>query len=494
MKHFSPVCTLPAESPAFVGAPNVRSTLDIVWTCISVLILSSWSILHLNVPEQFEPQTKWQAWRLDAARLGKKIQWVLIILVVPEMIVAHAIMALRSAYLNTAWLRRYAEQDGVPWSRVHTFFADMGGFVIQFSADEPAYTGVEEQEGDHDAAEVALRDIDTPAAEMDRLDAVRAPFIADMAARSRRYGPTPWRPLKLHQKRITKVLLSSTYAHHIITRLEGDYWVLTAMQLYEARRHSIITTLPDISEAALLDKSKGSVLVKLLALFQVCWMAIQIITRAALDRPSSPLEIMTLSFAVCAFAVYVLSLGRPQDVTTPFKIKADRAASGRGMLAVSEANPFHFLGWSFWGFPDFSNRILNNTVHANIQGEETDTVAWYISSGILSAFVFGGLHLIAWNSPFPTEVEKWLWRASALITMLAPLVAAVFYVLLDLIFGPLRRKRKGIFIGNKLMLGTCFLILALARAFILVEAFRSTYYLPPDAYVNTWAANIPHFG
>jgi hypothetical protein len=52
MKTFQPNCTFPPPGPTFVSGPNVRSTFDIVWSCLSVIILSTWSILHLNVPEQ----------------------------------------------------------------------------------------------------------------------------------------------------------------------------------------------------------------------------------------------------------------------------------------------------------------------------------------------------------------------------------------------------------------------------------------------------------
>jgi hypothetical protein len=45
-----------------------------------------------------------------------------------------------------------------------------------------------------------------------------------------------------------------------------------------------------------------------------------------------------------------------------------------------------------------------------------------------------------------------------------------------------------------LFLGMVTLALVIARLFIIVEVFRSLYYLPPENYVNTWATNIPHFG
>jgi len=32
-----------------------------------------------------------------------------------------------------------------------------------------------------------------------------------------------------------------------------------------------------------------------------------------------------------------------------------------------------------------------------------------------------------------------------------------------------------------------------ARLFILVELFRTLFYLPPDAFTSTWTSSIPHF-
>ena len=35
---------------------------------------------------------------------------------------------------------------------------------------------------------------------------------------------------------------------------------------------------------------------------------------------------------------------------------------------------------------------------------------------------------------------------------------------------------------------------AVARLFILVEAFRTLYFLPPAAFISSWASNLPHIG
>jgi len=42
-----------------------------------------------------------------------------------------------------------------------------------------------------------------------------------------------------------------------------------------------------------------------------------------------------------------------------------------------------------------------------------------------------------------------------------------------------------------LVIVSCFFYF-IARLFLLVEVFRMLCFLPPDAYISTWAANIPH--
>jgi hypothetical protein len=71
--------------------------------------------------------------------------------------------------------------------------------------------------------------------------------------------------------------------------LEGDMWILTACQLYKARISGVMPTLPHVTREDLDDKNKGDVLVKLLAVAQVSWMVFQVIVRATMSRPSSPL-------------------------------------------------------------------------------------------------------------------------------------------------------------------------------------------------------------
>jgi hypothetical protein len=104
----------------------------------------------------------------------------------------------------------------------------------------------------------------------------------------------------------------------------------------------------------------------------------------------------------------------------------------------------------------------------------------------MAAVIFGAVHLLAWNSVFPSYAEKILWRVSSFVTMFGPLAALGAG-------STLAKFHKG---NTALIsiLGLLSLIFCLCWAFVIVEALRSLYYLPPAVFVATWTANVPHLG
>lgn len=45
-------CKPPDEVYNFVKSPTVRGTLQIIWSCVATLFASTYTVLHLNIPEQ----------------------------------------------------------------------------------------------------------------------------------------------------------------------------------------------------------------------------------------------------------------------------------------------------------------------------------------------------------------------------------------------------------------------------------------------------------
>lgn len=52
LTSFDTNCTLPDHEYNYVQGPNVRGSLQIVWSCLATLIACTYTVLHLNVPVQ----------------------------------------------------------------------------------------------------------------------------------------------------------------------------------------------------------------------------------------------------------------------------------------------------------------------------------------------------------------------------------------------------------------------------------------------------------
>ena len=104
------------------------------------------------------------------------------------------------------------------------------------------------------------------------------------------------------------------------------------------------------------------------------------------------------------------------------------------------------------------------------------------------AFIYGGLHALAWFAHFHSSVEQLLWRISACIVMGAmPVIVCVFKIADDYVSWDLIDAMAAILM---------FLVLVayvLARAHLVVESFISLGHLPAGVYdVPRWTAYIPH--
>lgn len=98
MAIFSINCTLPPEGTAFVHPPNARGTLDIVYSCAVVIVLCTWSVLHLNVPLQTTPTNKLQKLARSLSRTLTKLKWMVVNILAPEWPFAQAVCGLVSEY------------------------------------------------------------------------------------------------------------------------------------------------------------------------------------------------------------------------------------------------------------------------------------------------------------------------------------------------------------------------------------------------------------
>lgn len=134
---------------------------------------------------------------------------------------------------------------------------------------------------------------------------------------------------------------------------------------------------------------------------------------------------------------------------------------------------------------------LMRNVHSLVMG----VVLWFVS------MAYGAIHAAAWNDYFPTEAEKWLWRAAA-IWMSASGLIWVFICLIANWFPRFDRfwvkfsQRKTPWWSYPTVYALCSICgiaYVLARVFLVVEAFVSIRKLPAASYDTPgWTQLVPH--
>jgi hypothetical protein len=266
---------------------------------------------------------------------------------------------------------------------------------------------------------------------------------------------------------------------------------LFADEIFHLRRSGALTKLPKITSAEINDKSKGDTFVKLITSFQVLWFILQVVIGAIRQLSISQLEIAVTAFGICAIITYFLLLPKPKSVDVPITVKEFEGHIPihqrefkilRQRVVQKYIRSLFVLGDGLAGEVEImGSHIPNDALNA---GHELDVLHVGVSLG---GIIFGAIHIAAWNLSFPTAIEQTLWRtASVMSTVMLPIMYLPLLVNEYVVRGRvpiILIKIWDIFFGS---------LYVLARAFLLVEIFRTLFYLPEDAYVTTWASNFPH--
>ncbi|KAE9984613.1 hypothetical protein EG328_008447 [Venturia inaequalis] len=475
---FAPNCTLPSEGTNFVSGPNTRGTLSILWNCLSIILLCTWTIQHLNIPAQrpiLGDHTSW--WKGTCKTLwwkildtGKQVKWMLLTVLIPEYIMGKAWGDRQAAVAVRDLFRSRNLIEGA--ELVHGYFANMGGYYLDFS---------------HIDGQMHMVATLSPEAEHVKLGS-RPPKADEVG------GHCDERNLNVHDVGDVKIPLYSTYGTEYgdksclinLAALQRPQWSLNGWQLHELHQQHILEHLPILSARDIEALDDSSAFVKLLAILQLRGL------------PSSQLEIAALAFAASSFFTYLILWGRPRNITRRFKVLALREPTEKGVVNLIRYGPTFLLhrgrredviDHEYHVVP-----IPNDAIHSAEWGADFKSGPPLIFGSIFGGVVFGGLHCLAWNSQFPTPTEALAWRICAVVTTIVPIIATIPMFLFE-VDSPLtktaqRRLAAGI-------IAVIFLLIPyiLARLFLLVEMFRSLLYLPPAAFKETWSGwSLPHLG
>ncbi|KAK6435242.1 hypothetical protein LTR95_008572 [Oleoguttula sp. CCFEE 5521] len=263
-------------------------------------------------------------------------------------------------------------------------------------------------------------------------------------------------------------ILQRRDSHH---RETFHLWHDSFIHLLEQDPASMLPQL--LSDDEIADRSKSDLFTKTVILIQICYFCITVFTRWTRQLPVTPLEVVTLAYTTCSMLPYCLFLYRPQGVTTVAIVARydTKVPDSLSLVLRGELTPLR---------TSILQPIRNSSYPDNNTPKELQLsvmILW------LAGALFGAVHLAAWNSTFPTTIERWLWRAAAIISMIA-LSPMWLRSLLHDIEGR---------VDSMMLLGSTS-IYVLVRLVLIVEMFRSLGYLPPDAYIATWTSNVPHFG
>lgn len=276
-----------------------------------------------------------------------------------------------------------------------------------------------------------------------------------------------------------------------------------------------------LSEEDIQDKSNADDAAKLAALCQVFWFVAQSVMRTAHGLPLSQLETMTLSYIPLFAATYFFWWLKPKDVLVPSRVDLPDMLPEQKLtfesMAVSSAFDDEGMGaqgslWVVWSLTprvfekeaeEMAWRKTEQDMREARDNEEEVTkrsnspspkpkaketvVAWWDPelyhskiwpATCLFGASFGAIHLISWNTVFPTLVERWLWRAAALVSVFSMLVFMQFEKVIFRWGGPLT------------MISLCSPALYLiSRAVMIGGAFAALRASDPAVYETYVASN-----
>jgi squalene monooxygenase len=103
----------------FTPSPSGRGTLDIFFANFLALFVCVWTVLHHNL--QARHDTYWTVF-------FRKCRWAALAVTAPEMLTLFAVMQWNAANISVKQMRAFGASE---WTRVHAFYANAGGFVLQ---------------------------------------------------------------------------------------------------------------------------------------------------------------------------------------------------------------------------------------------------------------------------------------------------------------------------------------------------------------------------
>jgi hypothetical protein len=423
---FETNCTFPDPGTIefYVSAPNIRSTLGIIWSSLGTIAACTYGVLHLNVPQQQNGKRPgglgYFKWYWNSIR--PSLDWTGLTIMFPELYTAIDYGDLARARVTTKALKAVQTADLAPeggWPLTHGFFANMGSFAIRRK----------------------------------RASA----------------GETLTPPIHLNGK-------------SLLALLKGE--------------HKSLVKAPLLSQADIEDRSKSNLFAKSVVVLQVLYYCGSCLLRLIHQLPVTQLEIGTFGFAVCSVLSFFFLFPKLRSVNTTTVIAEFNVSIPDDIAEILHKECRK------------KSTIVNNS---GIHPDYTDCTVPVLAALLSAVHVAGAM-----VSHFPSPIDMWLWRTSAVVSAVSlPILWISMAIFLEPSKRPIiplpKRSDTGINVQRrnngadseadatpslcaKLFLALCVVLYCISRIVLMVEMVRGLFYLTPDAFKATWAASLPHFG
>nr|POE74595.1 centrin-3 [Quercus suber] len=524
----------------WVSDPDGRGTLNILVSCLSSLLLSSWVVMHLNIPRKQSSTTR---------RVATHFYWCIYGIFGPELVIWTAWRQLLSAWALRDELRNGGYADD-KWTIAHGFYALMGGFAIDVDASTdptvPSFAdGIQRLSLTPKGVLLLAKCGRLPKiSKEDIMDKSKVDALGKFLACLQVIWMTAQVCTRLSSQLPVTALEVTTVSHvtsaltlYVLwwhkprsvdepTILTGDWVRPLAAFMLMCSRESKGQMLPEFQLEEAQSEMAGLELIP----------SQEYQHQFTFVRKSNTYPECTVTSAVDrAFGNAV----RPSE---EIKDKSNSATKTRWKLARDAIQNYEAVRDLLRPPPNEHSRKYEIALatypempakcRVNVHVEEHDSTEaasfecemqqlvsatasdwphdgllrtanglWMGASLWLASIAYSGIHIAAWHNEFPTVLEAWLWRSASLyiacsgvlwagLLVLAEFSARLWWIWYDVMSGD---APKGLTVAVSVTCCVCGLAYAFSRAYLIIEAFISLRLLPMSAYdVPQWTLGVPH--
>jgi len=315
----------------------------------------------------------------------------------------------------------------------------------------------------------------------------------------------------------------STNPHHTVDVPKMN----TIVYIVEHFPH-ILTNIP---EEYILNQAVSSSLGKVLLIVQVAWFCTNCASRLFQHLPLSLLEVTTVAHGFCTLIAYIVWWSKPLNVAAPtilrereaqevyallkcsddeydkaLEMAQNMAAGDPSTLSTAHGSEKIVLAADALQHllptperPPHSSRFHSSTrmmFPGFFAPGSGHSLAALLSTGlfIISAILYGLVHVLAWGGRIPTPLERLLWQVSSWVVTCSGLTEILVISLTGWLGDNDTTTGKIANVFRVIMYLMIPFAHILASGFLIVESFRELAFLDSAAYqLLSWTNYWPHF-